>query len=71
MNVFPRYSASENVAMLLLLFFEEFEVVGTELQGTTQVWKEPVFKWWLSFLPTKHKQKLSLEVRIKISPPGE
>lgn len=34
MNVFPRYSASENVAMLLLLFSEEFKGVGTKLQGT-------------------------------------
>jgi len=59
MNVFPCYLASENVAVLLLLFSEEFKGVGTELQGTAQVWKEPVFKWWLTLSPTKHKQKLN------------
>lgn len=70
MNVFPCYSASENVAMLLLLFSEEFKGVGTELQGTAQVWEEPIFKGWLTSSPTKHKQKRNLEVCIKVSPPG-
>lgn len=58
MNIFPCYLASENVAMLLLFFPEEFEGVGTKLQGTAQVWKEPIFKWWLSLAPTKQKAEL-------------
>lgn len=62
--------ASEDVAMLLLLFFEEFKGVGTKLQGTAQVWKEPIFKWWLTLLPTKHKQKLSFKLHINNSSPG-
>lgn len=56
MDVFPCYLASENVAMLLLLFSEEFKGIGTKLQGTAQVWKEPIFKWWLTLSPTKDKQ---------------
>lgn len=70
MNVFPCYMASEDVAMLFLLFFEELKGVGTKLQGTAQVWKEPIFKWWLTLSPTKHKQKLNLKLCIKMSSQG-
>lgn len=65
MNVFPCYMASEDVAMLLLLFFEEFKGVGTKLQGTAQVWKEPVFKGWLTLPPTKHKTKAQFKIIYK------
>lgn len=70
MDVLPRYSASENVAVLLLLFPEEFQGVGTELQGTAQVWKEPVFKRWLTLSPAKHTQELSLQAGVKVPSPA-